>query len=97
MEQWEYLTEFHQAHVGNQGWEEYSKNARPGSQLPKYAPETMIPGLNRRGEDGWELVHMEPVAATGKNGDVGFGRGTPTMHIWSNTYFCVFKRRKQAF
>ena len=53
----------------------------------------MIPHLNMRGRDAWELVHMEPVVV-GKNYDVcvtdGVGGAT-----WSNIYFCAFKRRIQ--
>jgi hypothetical protein len=54
----------------------------------------MAPILNKLGEDGWELVHMEPVSAVGSNGDVGFQHGgSASFTTWSNVYFCVFKRK----
>jgi hypothetical protein len=92
-EKWEYLTKFIWASIENEGAAEYMQRAWPGAQPAKYAPETMIPELNSYGNIGWELVHMQPVGAVGKNRDVGFvaGQGMP---LWSNAYFCVFKRRK---
>lgn len=56
----------------------------------------MIPELNEFGQDGWELVRMEPVGGVGKNGDVSFTRGYGTLTAWSNAYFCVFKRRREG-
>jgi hypothetical protein len=54
-------------------------------------------GVPRKlGAEGWELVHMEPVGGVGKKGDVSFIRGYGSMTVWSNAYFCVFKRRKGA-
>jgi hypothetical protein len=64
----------------------------PGEKPRKYEPETMIPELNALGKQGWELVHMQPIGAVGKNRDVGFVAGE-AMPRWSNSYFCVFKRR----
>ncbi|GAF97880.1 unnamed protein product [marine sediment metagenome] len=90
MQQWEYMTELVSAHIKNKGWEEYRQTNWPNYKPHKFAPETMIPQLNKRGEGGWELVHMEPVVA-GQNSDVCcFGTGTR----WSNTYFCAWKRPK---
>jgi hypothetical protein len=54
----------------------------------------MIPELNSLGDQGWEMVHMEPIGAVGKKGDVGFIAGD-AMARWSNSYFCVFKRQKE--
>jgi hypothetical protein len=92
-EKWEYLTKFIWASIENEGAKEYVQQRWPGWQPAKYSPETMIPELNSYGNIGWELVHMQPVGAVGKNRDVGFvaGQGMP---LWSNAYFCVFKRRK---
>jgi len=91
MEQWEYLTEFLHANIENPGAEESIQRRWPNWKPPKYTPETMIPELNTLGEQGWELVHMQPVAGIGSNGDVHFQGET---YKWSNVYFCVFKRRK---
>jgi len=92
-EKWEYLTKFVWASIENQGAREYIQGAWSDSQPAKYSPETMIPELNAHGDRGWELVHMEPVGAVGKNRDVGFVAGEVSPR-WSNVYFCVFKRRK---
>ena len=92
-ERWEYLTKFMWAHTENRGAEEYIQQSWPNLNLEKYSPETMMPELNSYGDRGWELVHMQPVGAVGKNRDVGFVAGEVTPR-WSNAYFCVFKRRK---
>jgi hypothetical protein len=88
MEQWEYLSIFLEANAKSKDSKQaiqttYNKKAKP------YSPEAMIPDLNKLGAEGWELVHMEPVPALGKNEDVQFD-----PYHWSNKYFCVFKRRK---
>ena len=91
MQKWEYSTEFVRAHVDKTGWEKYRDDPSPDSKPPKYAPYTMIPELNERGEDGWELVHMQPVVV-GKRHDVGF---PGNVNHWSHAYFCAWKRPKQ--
>jgi hypothetical protein len=93
-EKWEYLTKFMWASIENEGAREYIQGAWPGWQPAKYSPETMIPELNAYGNEGWELVHMEPVGGAGKNRDVGFIAGE-AIPRWSNVYFCVFKRKKR--
>ncbi len=92
-EKWEYLTRFLWASSDNEGAMEYFFDTWPGEKPKKYAPETMIPELNELGIRGWELVHMQPVGAVGKNRDVGFIAGDAIAR-WSNSYFCVFKRKK---
>jgi hypothetical protein len=92
MEQWEYLSKFIKADVKNAGVSDFLKRFRPNwKNPPVYTPEAMMPELDDLGAMGWELVHMEPVARVGKKGDIFFGSGE-----WSNSYFCVFKRRKPA-
>ncbi|MEZ4670539.1 MAG: hypothetical protein R3E39_21745 [Anaerolineae bacterium] len=94
MERWEYLTKFVKADVKNEGVNTFLKTYRPDwKKPPQYTPETMMPELDDLGNQGWELVHMEPVARVGNKGDVLFTGGS---NEWSNTYFCVFKRRKPA-
>ena len=92
-EKWEYLTKFIWASIENEGAREYIHGTWPTWQPAKYSPETMIPELNAYGDRGWELVHMEPVGAAGKNRDVGFVAGEAIPRC-SNVYFCVFKRLK---
>jgi hypothetical protein len=92
-EQWEYMTMFCYANINNEGTKEYIKQTFPNwKDPPIFSPQTMVPDLNSWGTEGWELVHMEPVASVGKNGDVGFITGEGRTS-WSNIYFCVFKRR----
>jgi hypothetical protein len=91
MQKWEYLTTFLRADATTVRSSEYLEKGWPKRQTAKYAPEALIPALNDFGENGWELVHMEPVAGVGKNADVYF---TGAAYQWSNAYFCVFKRRK---
>jgi len=94
MERWEYLTKFIKADVKNAGVKEFFKSYRPDwKNPPPYTPETMMPELDNLGDQGWELVHMEPVAKVGGKGDVLVNGDSS---IWSNTYFCVLKRRKPA-
>lgn len=98
MEKWEYITRFVWAH--NEGWkakesiEFYNKEYgtdHPPIKPKKFSPQFMIGILNNMGEQGWELIHMEPVAGVGDNEDVKF---TGDVYTYSNVYFCVFKRRK---
>ncbi len=91
MDKWEYLTEFVWADIKNTGWEEYRKEHWPKFQPEKFAPESMIPRLNMRGDAGWELVSMQPVYV-GNNYDVGFPTGTGGAY-WTHIYFCSWKRR----
>lgn len=92
MEHWEYLPTFIEANAQDKEVKEYLKRRMPDvKRPPRYAPESMMPQLNELGEQGWELVHMEPVARVGKKGDVLF---ESIGRQWSNVYFCVFKRRK---
>lgn len=57
--------------------------------LPRYAPEALMPDLDALGSEGWELVHMQPVYV-GANADVLIHGMSERM--WSNAYLCVFKR-----
>lgn len=88
MERWEYLTEFVWASIDNPGVSEFlQQNFAGWENPPKYIPQAMIPHLNNRGQEGWELVHMQPVSI-GANHDIAVGG-----YGWSNAYFCAFKRR----
>lgn len=91
-DRWEYLTRFMYASVENENALDYFLIQWPGEKPKKYEPETMIPELNALGKRGWELGHMQPIGAVGKNRDVGFVAGE-AIPRWSNSYFCVFKRR----
>jgi hypothetical protein len=92
MDKWEYLTTFIQANVRTQETKSFLRQRFPGRRrLPRFTPEAMMPELDKLGEEGWELIHMEPVARVGGKGDILF----PAGPHWTNRYFCVFKRLKQ--
>jgi hypothetical protein len=92
MDQFEYFTTFLSAEAKTKEIKEWLKTRNPKvKNPPRFSPEAMIPELNALGTDGWELVTMTPIAGVGKKGDVRF-LGEESR--WSNTYFCVFKRRK---
>jgi hypothetical protein len=63
------------------------------SGIPPYTPEALIPRLNALGDDGWEIVHMQPVKV-GDNADVLVADGGSSTRMWASSYFCVFKRPK---
>lgn len=91
MEKWEYRTEFVFANIENKSIMNYFKEKYPNWKNPsKFAPETMELYLNQQGEEGWEVISLEPVRI-GKNSDVFF---TGSYEGYSNVYFCAMKRRK---
>lgn len=93
-EKWEYMTEFAWANLEGSGVEEFLKKRYPTYKPAKYAAETLMPRMNEWGRQGWELIHMEPIAGVGQNGDVRFAHGGGyALSTWSNVYFCVYKRR----
>lgn len=61
------------------------------SGIPRNTPESMIPRLDAYGQEGWELVHMQPVVV-GKNADVMVTDSGNGIASWTSAYFCVFKR-----
>ena len=94
-EKWEYWSGFLWADIEDKNVKEFIQQRWPDwKKPPRFTPQAMMPALNVFGEQGWELVHMEPVAAVGEKGDVLFGGAPGRPYSWSNAYFCVFKRRK---
>ncbi len=89
-EKWEYLTTFLEAKT-SKDTKTYIKN-NFDKKAKKHSPESMIPELNKLGEDGWELVSMEPVAQVGGKEDILI---SGEDRKWSHAFFCVFKRRKE--
>ena len=85
-ENWEYLTVILESNVDVAPVP--MRDDIPLQEHPKYSHYTLIPQLNRYGDDGWELVTMEPVTV-GKNGDVI----PPVAGAYGRHYFCAFKRR----
>lgn len=90
MPEWQYVSTFVYANIDNPGAKEYIKQAHPNYTPEKFSPRTMEPHLNDFGKDGWELVHMEPIQGVGRREEVYYRGGEG--RIYSNVYFCVFKR-----
>lgn len=88
---WEYFTTVVEANAAKPEARSFLKARFPGRRrMPRFAPESLMLALDKFGQEGWELVHMEPVARVGGKGDILFpGSGAPR---WSRAYFCVFKR-----
>lgn len=86
---WEYLTLFVQADAKRE--EAFLEQFRDWKEaIPRHTPESMIPQLNSLGEQGWELVHMQPVWV-GEKRDLRITDNSG-MGTWTSNYFCVFKR-----
>ncbi len=92
-EKWEYTTLLVSANIDAPGVRDYLATRYPGWKPAVYSPESLDVFLNELGEKGWELVHMQPVAGVGTNRDINF---PGTLNLFSNTFFCVLKRRKAA-
>lgn len=92
MEKWEYKARLLRANIEHHGVKEYLRKAYPDWKPSKYSPEAMEMYLNQEGEDGWEVIHIEPIFGTGKNDDIYWQGGA--VPCYSNAYFCLFKRRK---
>jgi len=88
VEQWEYITRFVEASAKKKAVKTYIKETFD-KKARRHSPESMIPELNAMGEQGWEIIHMEPVPRVGGKEDIQFDQSH-----WSNTYFVVAKRRK---
>jgi hypothetical protein len=91
MQQWEYFTTFIEADV-NLSKRDIIAMFPDIADTGKYDPRAMISELDSLGQDGWELIHMQPVVV-GSNFDVAAGGSeNTTKGPWTNKYFCVFKR-----
>lgn len=89
--QWEYMTTFLEAEARYE--EDFLRQLSDWKNgIPIYTPESLIPRLNAYGEQGWELIHMQPVGV-GNNADVLAQDGSGSR-TWTHTYFGVFKRAK---
>ena len=90
MQKWEYLSKYIQADMQNKPLDTVYGELIDGDELPRYSPVTIMPELNRLGEKGWELVHIQPVAI-GRNHDILVHEGGGARR-WATNFFCVFKR-----
>ena len=98
MDKWEYRAQFLRADIDVPGARDYAAKKHPDLKPRRFSPIAMSMFLDQYGEEGWELMHIEPIPMLGAQGDVGFahaGYGGALRDIsWSSIYFCVFKRRK---
>ena len=91
-EKWEYTSTILFANVDNEGAKEYIKNRWPKwTTVRQFSPETIIPELDKFGNEGWELMHMEPVAIQDENMSIAF---SGTQRIVSSAQFCVVNRKQ---
>jgi hypothetical protein len=95
MKQWEYDTEILHAETTSKVGKAYLEQRWPERKFPKFAVESLIPELNRRGHDGWKLVSLEPVMA-GDKGDIKLPVGDPGAGGWTNTYLAVWRRSLES-
>jgi len=88
---WEYLTTFLQADARlEEAFLTEMRDWKGG--IPPFTPEALMPRLNAYGEQGWEVISMQPVGV-GSKGDVLMQDGSGNR-FWTSTYFCVFKRAR---
>lgn len=87
MQRWEYLTATFSTSV--EGAPIPVRDDVPQDITTKYSPYALIPQLNQLGDQGWELVTIEPVVI-GRNGDVVVPDAGSAR--WGRDYFCCFKR-----
>jgi hypothetical protein len=88
-QRWEYRTDFLKADAQRE--EDFLRQYRDWKEgIPPYAVEALMPRLNALGDQGWELVHMQPAFVGGKE-DV-LMHDSQTGRVWTSSYFCVFKR-----
>lgn len=94
MVKWAYHTCILNADANEQ--REYLKKRWPEDYFEKHAPQSLIPKLDRIGEEGWELVSMDPVAV-GQNQDIKtHALGQTGRDTWVSSYLCVFKRPREG-
>lgn len=86
MERWEYKTTVLAADINREDVQATVADLFRGRRPPKPLPELLIPSLNAFGEEGWELVSLEPVAVA--DDDPAAPGARPAL------YLAVFKRRK---
>lgn len=90
---WEHWTGFVWANAAEQA--AFLRQRWPDWSAPKFAPQALMPTLDRLGAQGWELVSLDPVVV-GKNEDVMVHYAVAGNVTWTNAYFCVMKRRVRS-
>jgi hypothetical protein len=89
---WEHLVVYLEADARQHA--AFLREKWPGQKFPRYAAQALMPQLDAYGQQGWELVSIQPVVV-GSNGDILIDDRTEGMAgVWTSTYLCVFKRPK---
>lgn len=86
---WEHLVITLEAKI--EPYEDLLRARWPDVSFAPYAPEALIPQLDERGREGWELVSVQPVMM-GKHGDIAIDSYQTMQKPWTYRYLCVFKR-----
>jgi len=71
----------------------YLQETYQGAPPGKYNPKYLEAALCNFGDDGWELVSIEPVCMTGREFDWRHAAGGQYEH-WTQQYWVVFRRQK---
>lgn len=98
MTRWEYLTRVFVLNKEDEVVIDYVMREYPDrdwKELPKFDILALEAWLNKCGEEGWELMSLEPVDSLGKNGDLGFVY--TEINTWRSKYLCVFKRPAKTY
>lgn len=91
MQRWEYATTVLYAHIDVEDVKAVLQETRPDWEtLPVHHVATLEPQLNKWGQKGWEIVHIEPLNEVGSKGDLGFN--FQDYKSWRRYFFCLFKR-----
>ena len=86
---WEYYTTIESADIYNTAPAGYIEKHWPDHKPKRLDPSNLIPRLNEWGQEGWELVHMQPIWSQTVRGALVV---TSDWEVGAKLYFCVFKR-----
>ena len=96
MDRWQYWVDVLSANATEPEARAWLNQAFPGWKPSKYAAASIVPVLNRRGAEGWELISIQPLVV-GNEGNVTQPTPDASMgHDWTSYYLCTFKRRVVA-
>ena len=90
LERWEHLSRILEADAEDADVRAYMERYWHGDTPPRYSPEALMPALDELGEQGWELVSLQPVLLD-RNHDIDWNHAGC---LFSHTYMTAFKRRK---
>lgn len=98
MERWEYLVRVFELDKEDEVVVDYVTREYPDiswKEMPKHDPLTLEAWLNKCGEEGWELIAMEPADKQGKKGEIGLTYQSAT-YTYRRIFLCVFRRPRAS-